>query len=299
MVRRAWMLLLIACGPDASNVTYLRASGDHCPVGGCGADAGSADAAPVPIPNEPLEKWDTTNAGPLTGIFAVETTISARAVVLVVLHQLFRLRIVQTGAHLHQKTTLCAFQFPDVKDVAKLTIPPKLQDLLASKATEVDGNFLGNANVVGAAYTPPPFLLVAGAKLANEATDALPTSTDLTNAIDEDNDGHPGVTLLGNVLGCTAEEQLYVALRTSGALAGTVQTPDVITGKVNVKLDQSILGWSNDCLATAAKIQIHIDPGSSFRAVRVGDERDLDQNGNVSCPELVVAAPQLFPDWNP
>ena len=299
MVRRASMLLLIACGPNASNVTYLREAGDHCPVSGCSADAGGADAAPIPIPNEPLEKWDTTNAGPLTGIFAVETTISARVVVPLVLHQLFRLRIVQRGAHVHEKTTLCAFQFPDVKDVAKLAIPNKLQDLLTSKATEADGDFLGNANVVGATYTPPPFLMIAGAKLANEATDPLPTSTDLTNAIDEDADGHPGVTLLANVLGCTAEEQLYVALRTGGVLAGTVQTPDVITGKVNVELDESIVGWSNDCLATAAKIQIHIEPSSPFRAVRVGDDRDLDHNGNVSCPELVFAAPQLFPDWNP
>jgi len=204
---------------------------------------------------------------------------------------------VQKGAHVHEKTTLCAFQFPDVQDVAKLSIPPKLQDLLASKATEVDGDFLSNANVAGAVYAPPPFLVVAGAKLVNEATDPLPTQMDLTNAIDEDGDGNPGVTLLGKVLTCTAEEQLYVALRTSGLLSGTVQTPDVITGKVNVKLDQSIVGWSNDCLATAAQIKIVIEPGSPFRAERVGDDRDLDHNGNVSCPELVVAAPQIFPDW--
>lgn len=303
MVRRAWAAGLVAsalaCGPDASNLVYLREAGDHCPVGGCKPDGGAIDAGPVTIPDEPLESWDTQNEGPLSGIFAVETVISARVVVPVVLRQLFRLRIVQRGAHVHEKTTLCAFGFPSVPGVATLQIPPKLQDLLASKATEVDGDFLGNANVVGATYAPPPFLVVAGAKLANEATDPLPTQTDLTNAIDEDGDGNPGVTLLAKVLTCTDVEKLYVALRTTGVLTGTVQTPDVITGKVNVNLDQSIVGWSNDCLATAAKIQIQIQPGSPFRAQRVGDAQDIDHNGNVSCPELVVGAGQIFPDWSP
>jgi hypothetical protein len=300
MVRRALFgiaALALACGPDASNVVFLREAGDHCPVGGCKPDAGAIDAGPVVIPNEPLENWDTTDAGPLSGIFAVETTISARVVVPVVLHQLLRLRIVQRGTRIHEKTTLCAFKLPVVDNVATLQIPPKLQDLLASKATEVDGDFLSNANVVGAAYVPTPFLSLAGAKLSNEANDPLPTQTDPSTAIDEDQDGNPGVTLLAKVLTCTDTEQLYVALRTTGALSGTVQTPDVITGKVDVHLDQSIVGWSNDCLATAAKIQILIVPGSPFRAQRVGNAEDIDHNGNVSCPELVANAPNIFPGW--
>ncbi len=289
--------IVLGCGPDASNVTFLRDAGDHCPLGGCKPESGLADAGPITIPNEPLESWDTGGQGPLSGIFAVEATISARVVVPVVLKQLFRLRIVQKGTHIHEKTTLCAFKLPVVENVATLAIPPKLQDLLASKGTEVDGDFLGNAAVVGATYAPPPFLVVAGAKLKSEATDPLPTQPDPTNAIDEDHDGHPGVTLLAKVLTCTDLEQLYVALRTSGELTGVVQTPDVITGKVNVHLDQSIVGWSNDCLATAAKIQILIQPGSPFRAQRVGDAQDIDQNGNVSCPELVTGASGIFPDW--
>lgn len=299
MVRRGALLVAfaaLACGPDAAKVVHVRE--DHCPVGGCVADAGAFDAGPITIPPEPLESWDTTGAGPLSGIFAVETTITARVGVIVTLKQLLRLRIVQKGTDIHEKTTLCAFKLPDVQGVATLQIPPALQTLLAAKATENEGNYISSDAVALAAYTPPPFLVTAGAKLASPATDPLPTMMDPSAAIDEDGDGHPGVTVFANVLTCTSLEQLYVALRTSGSLVGTVQTPDVITGKVDVHYDQSILGFSNDCLATAEKITIDIHPGSPFRAQRVGDEIDLDHNGNVSCPEMVLSADQIFADWS-
>ena len=286
---------VICCGPDASKVAPLRS--DHCPVGGC-VDASVFDAGPIVIPSEPLENWDTTNAGPLTGIFAVEATIDARVVVPVRLKQLLRLRIVQQGTTIHEKSTLCAFKLPVVQDVASLEIPPLLQQVIATKSTEDQGTYLSSDAVVNAAYSPPPFLVVVGANLQNPATDPLPTMTDLTNAVDEDHDGNPGVTLLANVLTCTQQQNLFVALRVTGNLSGTVITPDVITGKVDIGFNESILGYSDDCLSTAAQIQIVITPGSPFRAERTSSADDIDGNGNVSCPELVAHATDLFPDWN-
>lgn len=249
---------------------------------------------PITIPPEPLEDWDTTGAGPLSGVFAVETTITARVVVPVELRQLLRLRIVQHGTRIHQKTTLCAFRLPVVENVATLAIPPLLQALIQTKGTEEEGNFLSSDATVGAGYLPPPWLVVVGAALPNPATDPLPTLDDTTRAIDEDHDGHPGVTLFANVLTCTSPQDLYVALRTTGSLVGTVATPNVIEGKVGVFLDQSVVGYSNDCLATVSKINIQIKPGSPFRAQRVGPSEDVDGNGNVSCPEIQINAATLF-----
>lgn len=285
----------VCCGPDASKVTALRT--DHCPVGGC-VDASVFDAGPLIIPPEPLENWDTTNEGPLSGIFAVEATIDARVVVPVRLKQLLRLRIVQQGTTIHDKTTLCAFKLPVVQNVASLEIPPLLQQVIAQKSTEDQGPYLSSGAVVNAGYSPPPFRVVVGASLPNPATDPLPSMSDLTHAIDEDKDGNPGVTLLANVLTCTQQQNLYVALRVTGNLTGTVLTPDVITGKVDIGFDESILGYSDDCLSTAAQIQIVITPGSPFRAERTSAADDIDGNGNVSCPELVAHATDLFPDWN-
>lgn len=252
------------------------------------------------IPPEPLENWDTSNAGPLTGIFAVEATITAHAGPVVTLKQLLRLRIVQQGTMVHEKTTLCAFKLPDVPGTASLQIPPELQAVIQTKGAEEQGEFLSGAGTLK--YTPPPFLIVVGAKLASPATDPLPTQMDLGSALDEDMDGNPGVTLGAKVFTCPGDpppwEKLYVAIRTSGSLIGQVPTPDLITGKVDVKFAYSVLGYSNECLSAAAMLKIDVEPGSPFTAIRTTKDDDIDQNGNVSCPELVARVTTLFPDWD-
>ncbi|HSN43430.1 MAG TPA: hypothetical protein VLR88_05170 [Propionibacteriaceae bacterium] len=297
MVRRAaalglFVVLAAACGPDAASVPVERTT--HCPKTGCVDGGAVADAGPVVIPPEPLESWDTTDAGPLTGIFAMESTIRARAIVPVELKQIFRVRMVQRGRRIHQKVTLCAFKLPVVPNVATLVIPPAMQALIQTKTTESEGDYLSSDAVVGATWTPPsPFVLV-GANLANAATDPLPTETDLSHEADEDGDAHPGVTLSANVVTCGRFEQLYVALRTAVALSGTVLTPNAIEGKMDVSLAQSILGWSDPCLSSAAQINIQIEPKSPFRGQRVGTAEDVDGNGNVSCPELIANAGKIF-----
>jgi len=252
------------------------------------------------IPPEPLENWDTSNAGPLTGIFAVEATITAHAGPEVKLKQLLRLRIVQQGStFVHEKTTLCAFKLPVVPDTATLSIPPALQAVIQTKGAEEQGDFLSGSGTLK--YTPPPFLVVVGAKLASPATDPLPTQMDLASAIDEDMDGNPGVTLGAEVFTCgnpPPPEKLFVAIRTSGTLVGQVPSPDLITGKVDVKFADSVLGFSNECLSAAAMLRIDVTPGSPFKAIRTSADDDVDHNGNVSCPELVLRASTLFPDWD-
>ena len=109
-MKRLALLLVFACGPSASDIKPIRT--DHgcldCP------DSSITEAGPMSIPPEPLENWDTTNAGPITGIFAVEAVITAHAGPTVTLRQLLRLRIVQQDNKVHEKTTLCAFKLPDV-----------------------------------------------------------------------------------------------------------------------------------------------------------------------------------------
>ncbi len=292
--------LIWACGPSASNVPYLREAGDPCPVGGCvdsGIDLG--DGAVV-IQHEPLEDWDGGDAGgPLSGIFAVEATVTARAGVEVTSKQLYRLRILQNGTSIHEKTTLCALNLPSVPNVVTLVIPPALQSLIESRSSEDQGDYLSSASVIEAQYQPPPFIQVFGASLQNPLTDPLPTM-EAGASTDDDNDGHPGVTLVADAVTCTAPQELFVALRASGVLGGKVQSLDVISGFAQITLDESVLGLSDSCLQTALGIQIKVEPDSPFRAQRVSDNPafDIDQNGNVECAEIVIGAPSIFPDWN-
>jgi hypothetical protein len=298
--------LLAACGPKSEDVPLVRS--DHCPVGGCSDAGADTDAGPLVIPPEPLEPWDTAGSGPLTGIFAVETRISARVVIPVETRQIFRLRIVQDGKHIRQKTTLCAFKLPIVPDTAALKIPPELQALMQTKTIENEGDYLANAGAIGGAYAPPLSQILVGANLQNPDSDPLPELDDpktpeneAETAIDEDKDGNPGVSLLASIVTCGSVgevyKKLFVALRTKVELTGNVLTADEIQGKADVDLDQSVVGYDDECLATAAQINILIEPGSPFTAKRVGSAEDIDKNENVSCPELAAEAVQLFGDY--
>src|SRR6185437_14109719 len=95
-------IAFVACGPSASDVPVLRPDGGGCLPGyGCSDGGLSLDSGPITIPNEPLEDWDAAADGSLTGIFAVEATVTAQAGVTVTSKQLYRLRIAQSGTHIH------------------------------------------------------------------------------------------------------------------------------------------------------------------------------------------------------
>ena len=283
------LALVASCGPSG-DVPFLRTQHDVL------ADAGDAGAADVAIPAEPREDWDETGAGPLTGIFAVQAVIAAKVVVPIESRELFRLRIVQRGDKIRQRVTLCALTLPSVEGVAELSIPPALDALIRSKSVESEGAFLSSAGVLGATYAPLPPLLVVGATLADPVKDPLPKKDAQQTALDEDMDGFPGVSLGAKTVTCKGPELLYVALRTRAVIEATVKSFDRMEGTADVTLDQSVLGYSNDCMAASASLKVELLPKSVLRAVRVGAAEDLDGNGNVSCPEISLAAPTLFAD---
>ena len=301
--------LASGCGPK-DDVPLLRADhGSLLPEAGAG-DAGGAED-PSKLPPDPLEPWDTAGAGPLTGIFALEAVVKAKVIQTLELEerQLLRVRIVQVGAQLHEKTTVCTLRLPDVKNVASLVIPPPMTDVLRAKSVEVTGDYLSSSDPVGATWTPPPSPFLIGAQLAHPDTDPLPTQAAPAGQVDEDHDGQPGVSVQARVVTCpkdpdqpdalSALHELYVALRTTSSIRGTVASADLITGTDDVSLDLATLGYDDPCMAAATGIssQIAIEPGSAITAKRVGDAEDRNRDGNVSCAEIQAGAVALFGDY--
>ncbi len=291
----------VSCGPSADDAPFLRSSPDPDVYEDADADARIAgDAANRDVPDAPLEEWDTSEAGELSGIFAVEVVVRVNVVIDVETRQLFRLRILQDGQDgrtLRQQTTLCRLLLPSVEGLAEITIPPALENLIQTKADDRTGRFLSSADPVGARYTPDPAFFLIGAELESPETDPMPDQDDLTGALDEDGDGQPGVTLVASAIVCDEPAELYAALRTRAGLSGTVTDLNTIEGEVDPVLDQSVLGFSDPCIAVAADLPIEVDDGNTFLARRVGNEEDLDGNGNVSCTEIVRAAPTLFGEY--
>ena len=290
--------LASGCGPSADDYPYLRDERCETPCEpDAGPDAGRSDAGPPMVPDEPLEPWDTTSAGPLSGVFAVEVAIPARAVVDVETRQLYRLRILQTDANVRMRITPCRFALPSVASVATLRIPPRLEDVLRGISIENEGAFLSAADPIGATLTTPRTLVLLGAELADPDNDPLPTVEAPAGALDQDEDGQPGVTVEAETVLCRGPEELYLALRATVEMSAVVDDVDRFGGAVSPGLEQSVLGVSNRCLNAAASLTIEILDGSSFSAIRVGDAEDLDANGNVSCPEIAWYATDLFGDY--
>jgi len=282
---------LSSCGPRADDYPLLRPDAG-LPDGYPAYDAGLTNL----IEDEPLEPWDTTGAGPLSGIFAVEAKVRANVVVDLDSLQLLRLRILQQGQQLRLRSQFCRLRMPSIQGVATMRIPLALEMVMRSKGQQFEGAFLGPAEPPGSPppFQPPPFLILLGAELGDPMSDPLPTGDDPTSAVDEDGDGQPAVSLAVDSVLCGDVEQLYTALRTVLALSGQVDDSDRLSGVISPVLEQSVIGYSEPCLAAAANLEIEVLPGSTFRAVRVGDEWDINDNGNITCGEIVVAAPTLF-----
>lgn len=291
----AALVCVVGCGPSGDGYAFVRPEGCERSCDDAGTDAGEmVDAGPDDL----LEPWDIADAGPLTGIFAVEVMTPARAVTVDLdVRQIYRLRILQRDATIRTKINPCRFSLPSVPGVATLRIPPRLEAVLRATTIEDEGPFLSMADAVGATLTMPPTWVVLGADLAMPLVDPLPTASMLDTALDEDMDGYPGVTIEAETALCSSIEEAYIALRTSVTMEGTVVDLDTIAGSVDPTLEQSVLGTSHRCLAAAASLVIEIVEGSSFSALRVGDADDLDGNGNVSCREIALHAPRLFGDF--
>ena len=292
-MKLACLLFVVACGPSADAYDFVRPEAE-APDPSALAD--HSDGPQNYIENEPLEPWDTTGAGPLSGIFAVEIVLHAKVVVDVQARGLARVRLLQRGRTVHVKSQLCRLLLPKIENVVDLTIPLPAERVIRSHASENEGDFLSADALAGAALTLPPLDVTVGAKLADPEHDPLPTSKAPASESDDDGDGEPGVTLGAKVVLCARPEKLYVALRTSSRLDGMIRSPDAFDGPLDVSLEQSVLGWTNPCLAAAADLKVQMTPGSTFRAVRVGPKYDVNQDGNVTCGEIVLASPALFGD---
>lgn len=288
----------LGCGPTAEDVPFVRTERSFEDTSDADGDV-VIDLADMNISDVPLEDWDTSEAGPLTGIFAVEAVVRANVgnelvAIPVESRQLYRVRILQHGQTVRHHTTLCRFILPSVEGLAELEIPAALEVVMQDKTDERETEALSSADPIGATYAPGLGVILLGAELADPDNDPLPTSDNPELAMDEDGDGQPGVTVLASTLTCDQQEELYVAIRTGAELIGTVQDIDTIVGDVVPVLDQSVLGYSHDCMAAAARLPITVAEGSTFVAYRVGDTEDLDGNGNVSCQEIGIGAVELF-----
>ncbi|MFH1531845.1 MAG: hypothetical protein ABIK09_14060 [Pseudomonadota bacterium] len=133
----------------------------------------------------------------------------------------------------------------------------------------------------GAAFVSERVTALRGAVLDDPVNDPMPTLEDPTGAVDQDGDGHPGMTVLLD--GVFAGTEVYTAQRWWSELHGAVVTPDYVEGLVGHGNETNTLGADPPALAYQTHNGAHEDPTRSFfRMQRVSDD--------FTCADLVVAA---------
>ena len=115
-------------------------------------------------------------------------------------------------------------------------------------------------------------LLVLGARLRVPHSEWLPTEPDDPRVFDQDDDGHPGMTV---VMDGILSGKVYLVQRGWDAMKGSVHSEDRISGPVRWDVDHSVLGATSIFLRKMPDMKtIDGEPESYFELTRIPDDAD-------------------------
>ena len=146
--------------------------------------------------------------------------------------------IKQTGTTVVADGRYCdRIEIDPPKSIAPVTIPDRWAH--TEKPIHRTGKFaLGNDGIFVLDFSPS--VEIAGAVLVDPAVESLPTSADDPRVVDEDGDGHPGLTVtLG---GSLVKGSLYTAQRQTTSVHAIAVAPDRVEGSLAFSSIQNVLG---------------------------------------------------------
>jgi hypothetical protein len=107
-------------------------------------------------------------------------------------------------------------------------------------------------------FVQPWVTEVRGAYLADPAYEPLPTDVADPRVVDQDGDGHPGLTIPVAVAGLVSGDT-YVVQRLQFALAGTLVDADTISGSTEWSSEQNVIAASDALLLMSYAYRTHPD----------------------------------------
>jgi hypothetical protein len=115
------------------------------------------------------------------------------------------------------------------------------------------------------------YVEVRGALLEDPASDPLPTESQDPRVVDQDGDGHPGMTVRVTILGIL-EGETYVVQRVRYRLSGVLVETGRVEGTIAWTDEQSVLGATNPLLEVDTVGMHHPDPAAHrFVMIRVDE----------------------------
>ena len=187
-------------------------------------------------------------------------------------------------------TMFDSYCFTDVKDGTPLVRTEIPESFMASLAPQPRFALLVD-QAPGLRFEATTYVEVRGAILDDPASDPLPTDPADPRVIDQDGDGHPGMTVRVAILSIIQGET-YVVQRVSYRLSGTVIGPDRIEGTIEWSDEQTVLGATNPLLETNTVGLLDPDPQAHrFVMVRVDPSWD--------CETLRERLPEILGEADP
>jgi len=183
--------------------------------------------------------------------------------------------IIQDGESLTALERSCSTRVDYGTNLVQTTIPPEFLESMGvhERSGSVSWGQRNGTAVVEIVF--PWDVQVAGAALDDLENDPLPAKPDDPRVVDQDEDGHPGVTVHVSIFGLMKGD-IYVAQRNRTRLVGTLVAPDTIRGTIEWTAEQTVLGASASWL-TQDQLGIPDFDRSFFIARRISPGLDCSQ----------------------
>lgn len=272
------MRTIVLAGLLASS---LLGCGSDDPAGGGGAGAtggdqggGGGGAAPDCAPVASPEVTDVSGRWAYRAVGSQITRPQGLSPITTRIISVMLFEQQQSGDAITASGTYCDHYTEDPGALVHAVIPESYLDALEDVTRE--GTFAAGSDG-GRRYQLARLYEVVGAELADVVEDELPTDPEDERIIDQDGDGHPGVTVRLNGI---IDGEVYVAERKWTELDGVAVSADRIEGKLRFVSEQSKLAADPSSLeGMLAGATSSTDPeecNSTFQMVRVPDEADCD-----------------------
>ena len=228
---------------------------------------------------------DTTELPDLEGVWAqklVTTAVSKVPLIGEIISQtvtLQRVTIAQSGTELVLDAQTCDVQLESNQSSLATHIPRRFVDAIDAPPRKA---YLRKRK--GGYYLlAPGRTKTLGVKLAGDS-DKLPTEASDPRVFDQDEDGHPGMTV--RVSGFI-DGKLYMLQKSWDRLWGKLLEGDRIAGRVKWKAQQVVLDSTSSLLGSPPDSKPHADPKQSyFRMTRV--------DAHTSCNDIRKNKKTLF-----
>ena len=183
--------------------------------------------------------------------------------------------ITQDGESLTALERSCSTRVDYGTNLVQTTIPPEFLESMGVNERSGTLSWVQRNGTAVVEVVFPWDVQVAGAALDDLENDPLPAEPDDPRVIDQDGDGHPGVTVHVSIFGLMKGD-IYVAQRNRTRLVGTLVAPDTIRGTIEWTAEQTVLGASASWL-TQDQLGVPDFDRSFFIAKRISPGLDCSQ----------------------